>query len=340
MKKIIYYISDHGKGHTTRSIAVIRELKKLNIEVTIRNSNSQAFINESLPGMKVIEGITDVGPSINKNGISIDEKKSNKNITNWIETVEEVSNRESMLIKKINPNLIISDISVMPLLASYKNKIPAITISNFSWYDVLKFLPKNSLNKLYQYYDFSDLHIQLPLSTGLNHFKRKKSVGFVARKQITSSINLRKNLGIKKEESMILVALGNSKELKFKSNNNFKFLSINSKINNQNNLIDVTNWIEGQDLVAAADLVICKCGYGFISECLTNSTPFFYTYSENHLEQREMSQKLKKMGIKNQISVNEINDLNFTKEFMTNLPHSVSKNNDTKDTIEVIKEYL
>ena len=70
LKKIIYYITDHALGHTTRSVAIIRELIKDGIQVTVRNSNV-GYLNKSLPNVNTISGTTDVGPIIEKNGISI-----------------------------------------------------------------------------------------------------------------------------------------------------------------------------------------------------------------------------------------------------------------------------
>lgn len=340
MKKIIYYITDHGRGHATRSIAIIRELKKLNVDIIIRNSNSFQLLKKSLPKTQIIDGITDVGLSITDDGISIDENKSIQSITKWIDGVDKISSKECPLIQKFNPDLIISDISVMPLLAGKKTDTSSITISNFSWYDVLKFLPKNTLEKIRQLYDYSDLHIQLPLSTPLKHFKNKKSVGLISRKPIMNSFDLKKKLGIKENDFSILLALGNLNELKFSSDNNFKFLSINTKIKNTNNSINVTDWIEGQDLVSMADLVICKCGYGFVSECLINSTPFYYVASDNHLEQVAISNSLKKLGLKNRISFDEINNICFTKEFMKNLSSTVPEKNDIDNAINLIQEYL
>ena len=46
MKKIFYYITDHGKGHATRSIAIIKELQK-NFDVFIRNSIAQDMIQSA-----------------------------------------------------------------------------------------------------------------------------------------------------------------------------------------------------------------------------------------------------------------------------------------------------
>ena len=76
MKKIIYYITDHGKGHASRSISVIRELQKHDIDVTVRNSNSIKFIQNSIPGINVLSSKTDVGISVKNDLLSIDKDKS------------------------------------------------------------------------------------------------------------------------------------------------------------------------------------------------------------------------------------------------------------------------
>ena len=68
MKKILYYVTDHGKGHATRSIAIIQEILKHNIEVVVRNTNAIKFFKQSLPDVKTILGKTDVGSAIKKDG--------------------------------------------------------------------------------------------------------------------------------------------------------------------------------------------------------------------------------------------------------------------------------
>ena len=83
MKKILYYVSDHGKGHTTRSIAIIQEILKADVEVTIRNTNSIEFFKSSLPDVKIVPGKTDVGSSIKKDGFSIDKIETEKNQVKW-----------------------------------------------------------------------------------------------------------------------------------------------------------------------------------------------------------------------------------------------------------------
>ena len=85
MKKILYYVSDHGKGHATRSIAIIQEMLKHNIEVIVRNTNALEFFKQSLPNTKIIPGKTDVGSTIKKDGFSIDKNKTKENQIKWIQ---------------------------------------------------------------------------------------------------------------------------------------------------------------------------------------------------------------------------------------------------------------
>lgn len=116
MKKILYYITDHGFGHTTRAVAIIRELNRLGTHITIRNSNVE-YLNKALPTVTTIRGTTDVGPVIKKNGISLDKNKTLEKVSRWIDTLQQTANSEVHLIRKIKPDLIISDISAMPFIA-------------------------------------------------------------------------------------------------------------------------------------------------------------------------------------------------------------------------------
>ena len=340
MKKLLYYITDNGKGHATRSVAIIRELQKLNFEITIRNSNVVKFLNNSLPNIKIIEGLTDVGPSLSKNGISIDEIETKLNVNNWIDKLNYYTKIECGIISKVDPDLIISDISVMPFLAAKQMKKKSIAISNFSWYDVLKFLPKDKLEFLKNAYDIPDGAIQLPIGTSMNHFKTKKKVGLISRIPRKSRKELRDNFGISDSDIVITFALGGSKiEIRGKPKKNIKILSMNTKIKNVQNIIDLTSWDEGQEIVTVSDIVICKCGYGMISECLTNGVFFYYLADDKHLEQKAMSQEISKNGWGRRMTFEELkqfqfNDINESHQNIEKVPQ------DTKSIIKYMSEFL
>ena len=337
MKKILYYITDHGLGHITRSVAIIRELLKERIEVTIRSSN-MIYLNKSLPDVKIISGTTDVGLSIEKNGISVDEKKTLENIGKWINSIRTVSASEYDLISKIKPNLIVSDISAMPFFAANKARINSVAISNFSWVDVLRGFSTKQVALLEEAYGLADLAIQLPLGPQMKPFRNKKQIGLVCKKPTNSRKSIRKKLGLNDSDICVFVNLGSYFKIKPKVTSNVKIISTGARVYSDN-VTYIDPWIEGQDLVSASDLVLSKCGYGMTSECLTNGIPFLYVSDNNHLEQKAISNELNKRGLQNNILESNLNDLVLSRESISKIKTRMEKN-ETEIAVSLLKEML
>ena len=95
---------------------------------------------------------------------------------------------------------------------------------------------------------------------------------------------------------------------------------MNTKIDSSIPVNDLSDTTEGQDLVSISDLVICKCGYGLISECLTNGISFFYVADDTHPEQMAIHNDLLKRGYDNRITFDEINQLDLSSKFIRNTP--------------------
>ena len=213
----------------------------------------------------------------------------------------------------------ITDISAMPLVAAKKAQKKSLVISNFTWFDLFDFLPQKELNMLQNAYDCADTVFRLPFGTRMNHFKKINDVGLVARIPKRDKNDLRNNIGIKKEESVVTISLGNSKKkIKPRFADNIRTISLGAKIEG-NNITKISKNISGHEIVAISDLVICKCGYGFISECVSNNIPFFTVFSKKHNEQIGIIKKLKSLGFHNIIDFKEINDLVITNEFIESI---------------------
>jgi len=341
LKKILYYVTDHGKGHSTRTIAITRELEKLGIQIIIRNSNSVNLLQKSLPKTKIIQGITDVGPAVKEDGLTIDLDKSKIEMSGWINSLHDFAKKEEDTILKIQPHLIISDISAMPFLASKKFKIRSMAISNFSWYDAIDFLSTYDMEILKNAYDCADSVIQLPLGTKMEHFKEKYKTGIVARIPERSKNDIRKEIGLKEKEYAVLFAMGGSnQEIICRHEKNIKILTMNSIVNSTQNVLNYSDWLEGQELVLASDLVICKCGYGIISECLTNGIPFLYVSDDTRIELKQVSHELENLGLYNKRTFNEINNFKIDQNFLESIDKPKKQNVDTRSVINHILEIL
>jgi len=340
MRNIVYYVTDHGKGHATRTVAIIRELKSHNVNIIIRNSNQQKFFHSSLPDIMLISGITDKGPIIKKDGISIDHKRTYFELKKWFKEINKIVVLEDKKISKYNLDLIISDISPMPFLVAQQLKIPSIAISNFSWYDVLDDITKEQKQFLREAYNQANYTIQLPLGTKMEHFKKRHKIGFVCRKPTLTKDEIRKKLGINKKNYCIFIDLGKTNNrIELNVNENIKIITTGTSLRAKN-CLRLPEWTEGQNLVSASDLVICKLGYGMISECLTNGIPFRYLSSGNHLEQKAMEKCLKKLGNFNKITVEQLERLEINQKLMDDLTIPKKEKNDTKSAVNHILELL
>ena len=308
MKKILYYVTDHGLGHATRSIALIRELVKNDIQIIIRSHDSSKILHKSLPGIKILDEQISVGPKIKDDGISIDITETKKIFKNWIQDFEIISENETKIVSKICPDLIISDISPVPFIVGKNLNIFSIALSNFCWFDVLPFISKNTLKILKNAYQMADIAYQLPFGPQMTPFSEVIPVGPLSRIPTVKKESIRKQLNISKSKKIILFLLNKTYSLKLSNNKNVQIFC-NNPSNSNEKLIPKN--IEFQNLLQISDLVIAKLGYGIVSECVTLGIPLLYVFDTNHVEQSAISTSLKNFNSIAYISKNDLSNFDF-----------------------------
>lgn len=306
MKKILYYVTDNGLGHLTRTISIIREFDN-DIEFIIRHSNEN-FIKKSLPTSTVITGKTDQGAILHDDQVSINWKKTKQIMNDWYFDFEKKTINETKIIENLRPDLIISDISPIPFLPAKELNIPTLAISNFTWIDFMKDLPSLPSDFLINSYESATLAIQLPLSTQMDIFHNKRKTDMVSKFPTENRDKIRKKLGLTNSDFMLFINLPNFYKLSLSTKKNLKVFSTGATTNVLETEY-IKPWIEGQNLNLAADLVLSKCGYGMISECLTSGTPFKFLIDKTHPEQIAMNKYLNSLNLGNQIFANDSGEI-------------------------------
>jgi UDP:flavonoid glycosyltransferase YjiC (YdhE family) len=293
--KVVYYVTPHGLGHSSRTVAIARELARRKVEVIIRSEDRSSFLKKSLPSTRIIKGRTDFVPVMrNDDSMALDEPATQKNVSDWIGDLRQIIEDESRLVRQEQPDAIISDISVMPILLAEKHDIKSIAISNFAWSETLQ-LDDFSTSFLADAYSKADHVLKLPLGSPMN-FPRRVNTGLVARTATESRESFRKRLGIGEDKKLITLAVrGGSVELQ----DGIEVIDVS-------NYAVAADFVEGQNLINASDLVICKCGYGFVSECLAHGIKFRYILEPDHLEASYIHRGLQEMGLDNRITAEEL----------------------------------
>ena len=157
MKNIVFYISDHGFGHASRNIPIIRYILEVknNIKIYIKTGINQGlFIKDSLKDLKNSKKVIfelkniDIGLVLKKNSLDIDQEKLEKKVEEYIDSWKDLKEKESIFLKENNIDLIISVIVPWVFECSENLKIKSLLISNFTWIDIYKeYLSENICNK-------------------------------------------------------------------------------------------------------------------------------------------------------------------------------------------------
>ncbi len=293
--KVVYYVTHHGLGHSSRTVAIARELARRKVEVVIRSEDRSSFLKKSLPSARIVKGRTDFVPVMRNDGSMVmDESATQKNVSDWIGDLPRIIEDESRLVQQEKPDAIISDISVMPILLAEKYDIKSIAISNFAWNETLQ-LDDFSRSFLADAYSKADHVLKLPLGSPMN-FPGRVNTGLVARTATESRESFRKRLGIGEDKKLVTLAV-RCRGLQ---------LQDDVQVIDVSNYAIAANFVEGQDLINASDLVICKCGYGFVSECLAHGIKFRYMLEPAHLEASYIHRGLQEMGLDNWITAEEL----------------------------------
>lgn len=332
-KKICFYISDHGYGHATRDIAIIRHLKSiLDIEIIVKTSGPYNLVRNSLPNLKVIDCLNDEGVVLENSKPKVDKIKTLALFEKWVQSWEGYIEKERQFFKKNDIDLIISDISPQPFLGAKELEIPSIAISNFTWHSVFSYIYGDSeiTKRLEEAYKCSTIACVLPFSEPMKVFSKKISTNLVSREINVTKMELRNSLGIKEKEKLVYVGLGKSMDEEHLSNisriDNPKIrllLPSGVKKSSEKDINIPSDHTETQNYLGACDLIVSKAGYSTVSEAVKAKVPIFIFKREDFYEDIFIAEEIKKLKIGEIISFEEFVSCDWI--------NKIEKLNDYKD---------
>ncbi len=216
MPSIIYYITGHGYGHSTRSIELIKTLLRKNSDLFfhIRTDAPKWIFELNLDSNYEFHNvILDVG-AVQETSFHIDKQKTFEEVTNLYQQKEEIVKRESAFAAQAGANLIIADIPPLAFDIAKAAGIPGIGLANFSWdwiyQDYIDVIPEfNSLiQQIRSSYTKADLLLRLPFYGDLSAFQKIVDIPLIARKAELPKVCVLQLLEIdpRKHDKLILLA--------------------------------------------------------------------------------------------------------------------------------------
>ncbi len=325
-----FFVTSHGFGHAARVCAIIDKLSENpKYKFFIFTQVPKWFFENSLRcnfeyhSIKTDVGLMQTDPFHEDMTLTIDA------LEDYFPFRQELISHSEELLREHEVDLIICDISPLGIILSKKMNLVSILIENFTWDWIYSFYEEQypKINKFIEYlseiYDSATYHISCTpnCSTRLKSF----IVDPVFREVRDHNKQIRKELGWRSGEKLILISMGGIPIEKFNSNvsspmDGYKFIiPINkiSRIQRTDRFIYLphNHGFYHPDLVNLSELIVGKVGYSTISEVYALQKPFIYLGRKNFPE----SPILEKFIQQNMLAISSSQEELFSEEWFTKI---------------------
>ena len=304
MTTVVFFISGHGFGHASREVEVINALGRLagpDLRVIVRSAVSPTLLDRTLRvPYELRPGICDTG-IIQHNSVSHDDQATLAAAREFYAGFDARAGAEAAALAADQVSVIVCDISPLGLAVAATLGVPSILIGNFTWdwiYDghaAFRAQAPDVLATIRRAQASATLALKLPLSpsfdgTGLRHIE---PLPLIARRPTHTRAETRALFRLPQDRRIALLSFGGYglSELDLAGidcAHDWDLVVTDRSVADSAlaRLPYVHPLAEAdlagsparyEDLIAAADAVITKPGFGILGECITARTPMLYT---------------------------------------------------------------
>ena len=284
---IVFYVSSHGLGHASRDITLVQELLTLrpDARVIVRTSVPRWFFAPLGESVEIHTLETDTGV-VQADSLTLDEDQTARQAAVFFASFEHRVEMEAAMIRGVGANLVVGDIPPLACAAAARAGVPSLMIGNFTWdwiYDSYPAFARTApdvIPAIRRAYATATRALRLPLHGGFEPMAGvTRDIPFIARRSERDPADTRRRLGIVGDRPVVLPSFGGHSAA----------LPLDAlRRSGRFSLIEPVQHPPGgllyQDLVAAADVVVSKPGYGIVSECVANDTALLYTSRGRFIE--------------------------------------------------------
>lgn len=299
---IVFYVSGHGFGHASRDIEVMNALTRhqSDLPLIVRSAVPSWLFEVSAQRRLDVHPLeTDSGVA-QQDSLHHDERETARRAVRFYEIFDERVAAEAIWLKANGATLVVADVPPLACAAAARAEIPSIVIANFTWdwiyrgFDRFDALAPGVITTIGRAYATATHALRLPLHGGFATFGPVvRDIPFVARRSARGRTDVRHSLGLDASRPLVLASFGgHGVRLPYdviSGTNQLTVLITEFEAESNPGATALPNvrcltarelaakQLRHDDLVAAADVVVSKPGYGIVSECIANSTALLYT---------------------------------------------------------------
>jgi UDP:flavonoid glycosyltransferase YjiC (YdhE family) len=288
--QIVLYISGHGFGHASRDVELIKTMADAGRDVrfVVRTTVPGWLFDRVRASVDVQRLETDTG-LVQIDSLRFDKQQTVLRAAAFYRTFERRADAEARVLENLGADLVVGDIPPLAFAAAERAGVKSVALGNFTWdwiyttYPAFEAQAPDVIPTIQAAYATATRALRLPFHGGFEPMAAVTTdIPLIARRSRRDPADTRRLLGVPATRPFVLASFGAyGAPLPYetiRSAGEFTLLEVKEL---------TPHGLEYQDLVAAADVVISKPGYGIVSECLANDTALLYT-SRGHFSEYDV----------------------------------------------------
>jgi L-arabinokinase len=294
---IVFYITGHGFGHASRSIELLNTIaaRRPGARIIVRTSAPAWLFRATAPAHIELGTVeTDVGV-IQIDSLNVDEHETARRAAAFYGDFDRRVDEEAAFLDAARATVVIGDIPPLAFAAAARARVPSVAVGNFTWdwiysgYEAFRSGAggvggvrgaEDVIATIRAAYSTATRALRLPLHGGFDAMAAVTTdIPFIARRSRLDPAETRARLGIASDRPFVLASFSAADlDLPYDAIAEAEHLTILAPAR------EPPASLTYPDLVAAADVVVSKPGYGIVSECVANGTALLYTSRGRFIE--------------------------------------------------------
>ncbi|MBV8233129.1 MAG: hypothetical protein JO355_02455 [Planctomycetaceae bacterium] len=311
---LVVYVTSHGFGHLTRSVAVINRVSP-EVPVTIRcHPNLRDDWRERLRRPATLEShISDVGALAPPgDSAAVDAEATLERAARVHEEAMARVDEEAERLRDEGTAAVLCDIPPVPLVAARRAGVPGFLLANFTWVDIYAPYARRIggdapklVTELRRAYRHATALFRTEPALRMADIAPVIELGMVVTPGHCRRDELRKRLGLAATDKLVYLYVGRYGQanlgwgrLEKLKGRGLHFVGFHpASIGPLENLhvVEVSDWT-GAELTASVDVVVAKAGYGTSCEAMVAGTPMIYPPRTGFAEHRALDRALRAWG--------------------------------------------
>jgi hypothetical protein len=311
--RIVFYVSGHGFGHTSRTIEVIHAVLRARPEahIVVKTSAPHRLFTRTLRlrsgqaqegGCELVELQCDAG-MVQIDSLTIDTTESIRRAVEFQTRVPSLVAAEAAYLRDSGARAVVADIPPLAIAAADAAGIPSVAIANFTWDWIYEGYRDEAAAELVRairrLYSKTTVALRLPMAGGFKGLEPvTRDIPFVARHSSRTQDDVRRALGLPPRaegKPLVMMSFGGYgiaglHTAALANLHDYTIATTDLSSDPDPGLLYISeqqvhdDGLRYEDLVRGADVVVTKPGYGIISEAIANDTALLYTSRGHFVE--------------------------------------------------------